>query len=128
MLCQIPGRTVMRKTIIIPVLTIVVSTTVFSDPLSIEQIEEAQMQMLYRISLSAEEYGKANHIDPEIISNCKSELYSHTSGQPKKNQAPFGIEKNETITSEKLEKMLSVRESYERTLLKMCLKKATRRK
>ena len=118
----------MRKTIIIPVLTIVVSTTVFSDPLSIEQIEEAQMQMLYRISLSAEEYGKANHIDPEIISNCKSELYSHTSGQPKKNQATFGIEKNETITSEKLEKMLSVRESYERTLLKMCLKKATRRK
>ena len=116
----------MRKKIIITIISIVVSTTAFSGPVTNEQIEEAQMQMLYQISLSAEEYGKANHIDPEIISHCKSELYARTAGQPG-DKAPFSADQKKIESIEQLEKVLSVRESYERTLLKMCLKKATRK-
>ncbi|WP_448218380.1 hypothetical protein [Endozoicomonas sp. 2B-B] len=114
----------MKAPIIIFGLVVSLISPVKAANVSGDDISKAQSNMSKRLLDEAYSLTKKMDISEEYVIFCNLELYLHTYQHPVNGQLPFGINYKSIKTSESLQKVIYVREVYERSFMKLCLSKA----
>lgn len=94
------------------------------DPVNAAQVRTAQLDMLARVFAAAEKYADRIGMGKPYINFCQRELDLKTYQHPANGSIPFGVNYLEIKDREELDKVLAVRENYERTFLVLCLANA----
>jgi hypothetical protein len=89
-------------------------------------ISKAQADMHSRIAAVVDLHSKRLGLPFHVVSYCRTELNSYAAAQPKNGAYPFGVNYNELKTQEDLDLVIALRESYEKTYLRLCLSRAKR--
>lgn len=98
--------------------------SVLADPVTSEEVQQAQLEMINRVAIKANQYARKIQINTEFVEYCQNEMHLRSYNHPANGQVPFGINYNEIKTSKHLKSVLSARESDESSFLILCLAKA----
>jgi hypothetical protein len=87
---------------------------------------KAQTEMHARVSVVVDQHASRLGLPRDVVSYCRTELNHHTETFPKNGSYPFGVNYNELKTQEDLDLVIALRESYEKTYMRLCLSRAKR--
>jgi len=103
---------------------LLLSSPALAGTVSDAEVGAAQMQMIDRVEKTVEKYATQIKMDWSYVSYCKSEMNLHTSTHVGINDIPFGVDYNKITDSEYLKAVITVREQFETSYLKLCLANA----
>lgn len=86
----------------------------------------AQVQMLQRISSVVNQRAQQLGLSQDVVTYCRIELNNKTDQFPRNGSIPFGINYNQISDERELDRVISSRESYEKTFMLLCLSRAKR--
>lgn len=89
-------------------------------------VSKAQTDMHARVSVAVDQHASRLGLSRDVVSYCRTELNAHTDTYPKNGAYPFGVNYNELKTQDDLNLVISLRESYEKTYMRLCLSRAKR--
>jgi hypothetical protein len=89
-------------------------------------ISKAQTDMHSRVSVVVDQHASRLGLPRDVVSYCRTELNGHTDTYPKNGSYPFGVNYNELRTQDELDLVIALRESYEKTYMRLCLSRAKR--
>ena len=91
-----------------------VATPVVADPITQDEVQRAQSEMLMRVSDSVELYAQRINIEPGYVTYCYGELNLRTEGHPADGSIPYGVDYGKITDSVYLTQVLSVLTSFDR--------------
>jgi hypothetical protein len=89
-------------------------------------VGKAQTDMLSRVSRVVDQHASRLGLSRDVVSYCRTELNGHLDSFPSNGSYPFGVNYNQLKTQDQLDLVISLRESYEVTYMRLCLSRAKR--
>jgi hypothetical protein len=88
-------------------------------------ITRAQVEMHQRINADVNRFAREiDFLDRDWDTYCRVEMDLKKHTQPQDGNVPFGVNYGNINSEEELRSIISVREAYEKSFLKLCLAKA----
>ncbi len=113
----------LRIVLVVVVLSVSLPVSAFAQSIDTDR---AQGEMYSRVDAAVTAFARRIGAGNDLLDYCWLELHLHTRQHPVDGFIPFGVNYNNIRSQTKLNLVIVMRETYERTYLSLCIARAKR--